>query len=45
MFCKHPVLLQLGQPLVLGTIGTYIGTVWGIPGCVKYLKAFKVSEE
>jgi hypothetical protein len=45
MFCKHPVLLQLGQPLVLGTIGTYIGTVWGIPGFVKYLKPFTIKEE
>lgn len=45
IFCKHPVLLQLGQPLVFGTIGTYIGTVWGIPGCVKFLKRFKVKPD
>jgi hypothetical protein len=30
--CHHPVLIHLGQTLVAGTIGTLIGTVWGIPG-------------
>lgn len=32
MICHHPVLIHLGQTLVTGTIGTLIGTVWGIPG-------------
>jgi predicted RND superfamily exporter protein len=42
IFCKHPVLSALGQPLVLGTVGTYLGTVWGISGCVKFIKKFEV---
>ncbi|MCC6138575.1 MAG: hypothetical protein IT287_08075 [Bdellovibrionaceae bacterium] len=32
MFCKHPVLVHLGQTLVMGSVGTWIGTAWGIPG-------------
>jgi hypothetical protein len=45
LFCQHPVLVQLGQPLVFGTIGTYVGTIWGIPGCAKYLMRFEVKTE
>jgi len=32
IFCQHPVLVHLGQALTIGTLGTYIGTAWGIPG-------------
>ncbi len=39
LFCKHPVLLHLGQALVLGTIGTYMGAIWGIPGFHRILGA------
>jgi hypothetical protein len=37
--CKHPVLAHLSQTLTLGTIGTAIGTLWGIPGM---MQAFKI---
>lgn len=30
VFAKHPVLHQLGTALFFGTIGTYLGTIWGI---------------
>ena len=32
LVCRHPVLAHLGQTLTLGTLGTAIGTLWGIPG-------------
>lgn len=31
VFAKHPVLNDLGQALLWGTLGTYIGSLWGIP--------------
>lgn len=31
LFCRHPVLAHLGQTLFLGAVGTYLGTIWGIP--------------
>lgn len=30
VFAKHPILHQLGFALFFGTIGTYLGTVWGV---------------
>jgi hypothetical protein len=30
MFAKHPILHQLGFVLFFGTIGTYLGTRWGL---------------
>ena len=30
VFAEHPVLHQLGTALFYGTIGTYLGTIWGI---------------
>ena len=38
MFCVHPVLKQLGQVLFFGGVGTYLGSVWGIPSFMKQLK-------
>jgi hypothetical protein len=38
LVCHHPVLAHLGQTLTLGTIGTAIGTLWGIPGLAKLAK-------
>ncbi|MBS1961833.1 MAG: hypothetical protein JST04_06430 [Bdellovibrionales bacterium] len=35
LVCRHPVLAHLGQTLTLGTIGTAIGTLWGIPGIAR----------
>jgi hypothetical protein len=32
LFCKHPILIQLGQVLVWGTLGTILGAIWGVPG-------------
>ena len=31
VFARHPVLNDLGQALLWGTAGTYIGSLWGIP--------------
>jgi hypothetical protein len=36
LFCRHPVLQQLGQALFYGTLGTYIGAFWGIPSLAKW---------
>ncbi len=36
--CQHPVLRHLGQTLVMGSLGTWIGTAWGIPGVFAWLK-------
>ncbi|HRO66386.1 MAG TPA: hypothetical protein PL182_02350 [Pseudobdellovibrionaceae bacterium] len=30
VFAKHPVLNQLGVALFYGTIGTFVGTMWGV---------------
>jgi hypothetical protein len=30
IFCSHPVLRQLGEALIFGSLGTYLGAVWGI---------------
>ena len=38
LFAKHPVLVQLGQVLFIGTIGTFIGAFWGIPFVKQTLK-------
>jgi hypothetical protein len=32
VFAGHPVLNDLGQTLLWGSLGTFIGTFWGIPG-------------
>ncbi len=32
VFAGHPVLNDLGQILLWGSVGTFIGTFWGIPG-------------
>ena len=37
MFCHHPVLAHLGRTLFFGTIGTYVGSLWGIPGLYLFL--------
>lgn len=29
LFARHPVLYQMGFALFFGTVGTYLGTVWG----------------
>ena len=31
VFAKHVVLHQLGTALFFGTLGTYIGALWGVP--------------
>lgn len=31
IFCRHPVLVHLGQALVFGTAGTILGSMWGVP--------------
>ena len=38
VFCKHPVLKDLGLTLFLGGIGTYLGAVWVVPNAVLAVK-------
>jgi hypothetical protein len=38
VFCKHPVLKDLGLTLFLGGIGTYLGAIWGVPHAVLAVK-------
>lgn len=38
LVCEHPVLKHLGQALFFGTIGTYVGAIWGITGLERYAK-------
>jgi predicted RND superfamily exporter protein len=35
VFTQHVVLHQLGYALFFGTVGTYIGTIWGVPYLLK----------
>lgn len=42
VFAKHPVLHQLGFALFFGTIGTYLGSQWGI---ASFLKRFDRRRE
>jgi hypothetical protein len=39
IFAQHPVLHQLGTALFFGTIGTYMGTVWGIERLYNWRKS------
>jgi predicted exporter len=38
LFAQHPVLVQLGQVLFIGAVGTFIGAFWGIPFIKQVLK-------
>lgn len=35
VFAQHTVLHQLGYALFFGTLGTYFGTIWGVPAILK----------
>ncbi len=37
LFCGHPVLQQLGQVLVFGSIGSYLGAVWGLTPFTQFI--------
>lgn len=37
VFARHPVLNDLGQALLWGSLGTYVGTFWGIPALFRWL--------
>lgn len=39
IFAGHPVLNDLGQTLLWGSFGTYVGTFWGIPGLYRRIYA------
>jgi hypothetical protein len=39
VFAGHPVLNDLGQTLLWGSLGTFIGTFWGIPGLYRRIFA------
>jgi len=36
LWSHHPVLLDLGRTLTLGSLGAYLGAVWGIPLIVQW---------
>ncbi|MCX6112370.1 MAG: hypothetical protein NTY22_03670, partial [Proteobacteria bacterium] len=38
LFARHPVLVQLGQVLFTGAVGTFIGAFWGIPFIKQVIK-------
>lgn len=41
LFAKHPMLLQLGTALFFGTVGTYVGAIWGVgPGLEFFRRRF-----
>lgn len=42
LFCRHPVLLQMGQTLTLGTLGTFLGALCLMPVSIKLLKKYRV---
>lgn len=39
MFAEHPVLFDLGLTLFCGSLGTYLGTFWGIPKLYRKARA------
>lgn len=38
VFARHPVMDDLGQALLWGSLGTYLGTYWGIPALFRRLE-------
>jgi hypothetical protein len=38
LFCEHPVLKHLGQTLFFGSLGTFLGSYWGIPSLLEKVK-------
>jgi len=45
VFSSHPVMQHLGFSLLIGSIGTYVGTIWGTAGLIKYTSWFGVGDE
>lgn len=43
MLAEHPAMKHLGNALVYGSIGTYLGAIWGVPFLFSFLRRF-VSE-
>ncbi len=41
VFAHHPVLRDLGHALLWGTVGTYVGSLWGIPSVYGVLEKWK----
>jgi len=41
VFAHHPVLNDLGQALLWGTLGTYIGSLWGITGVYTFWQKWR----
>lgn len=39
LFAQHTVLHQLGYALFFGTLGTYFGTIWGVPAFLNIKKS------
>lgn len=37
VFAQHPVLNDLGHALLWGSLGTYIGSLWGVPTVYRFL--------
>ncbi len=38
VFAKHPVLNDLGVVLCLGTVGAFLGGVWGVPYLIERIR-------
>jgi|GEM_PF-1398042 len=38
VFSKHPVLIQLGQTVSLGIVGSLLGAFWGVPYFIKKVR-------
>jgi hypothetical protein len=43
VFAHHPVLNDLGQSLLWGTLGTYIGSLWGITGVYAFWQKWRTA--
>ena len=41
VFARHPVLNDLGQALLWGTAGTYVGSLWGIPSVYGFWRRWR----
>lgn len=44
IFGQHPVLQHLSFSLLIGSLGTYIGTIWGVLGLARYVFKMDVDD-
>lgn len=41
VFARHPVLSDLGHALLWGSLGTYLGSLWGVPSVYRFLRELR----